>query len=39
MATGIVLFLLGVWLVLRTVVPNQPGGNLVNRILGSDGDE
>lgn len=34
MATGIVLVLLGAFIVLRTVVPNQDGGNLVSRVLG-----
>lgn len=34
MAVGIVLLVLGVWLVLRTVVPGQAGGNLVDRVLG-----
>lgn len=35
MAAGILLLLLGVWLLLRTVVPNQPNGNLVDRLLGA----
>lgn len=39
MAVGIILALIGVWVVLRTVVPNQPGGNLVDRILGNGGGD
>lgn len=35
MAAGILLLILGVWLLLRTVVPNQANGNLVDRLLGA----
>lgn len=35
MAAGILLLLLGAWIVLRTVAPGQDGGNLVDRLLGS----
>jgi hypothetical protein len=37
MATGILLLLIGVWIVLRTVVPGQDR-NLVDLILGKKQD-
>jgi hypothetical protein len=36
MAAGLVLILLGAFVFLRTVVPDQPNGNLVDLILGKD---
>ena len=33
MATGFLLFLLGAWLVLRTVTHDDSGHNLVDRVL------
>ena len=37
-ATGLVVALLGLWLVLRTVTHDDEGKNLPDRILGLDGD-
>jgi hypothetical protein len=34
MATGVVLLLAGVWLVLRTVVKDDQDHNLVDKVLG-----
>jgi hypothetical protein len=36
-ATGVVVALVGLWLVLRTVTHDDSGRNLVDRILGLDG--
>lgn len=33
MATGLLLFLAGAWVLLRTVVKNDEGENLVDRVL------
>jgi hypothetical protein len=37
-ATGVVLAIIGIWLILRTVVHDDQGQNLVDKILGANGD-